>query len=1303
MSLTLRCRRCGTDIPIPESARSGEDPRVICPTCHARFRLKAKPRVVGAPTPHPGLATATPRPLDPGMASTTPVGRVAPTSPTPPGPRAVPAPPSDQAATVVEPRGEARGATAPSPRNPASTPSAKRAVTSGPHRTAAVFDSDAMLADRYRIIRFLAQGGMGEVYEVEDQRLHERLALKTISSSQPGDEEKVVQRFMREIQLARRVTHPNVCRIFDLGEHTYQRPNGQSAVMTFLTMELLRGETLSSHLTRHGRFTPADALPLIEQMAAGLEAAHAEQIVHRDFKSENVFLCPLDDGSTRIKITDFGIARGGEHDHFAAQVTGAVVGTPAYMAPEQVEGKAVTTATDVYAFGIVLYEMVTGTLPFAGDSPLSIAVKRLREDPPPPRTHVPDVDPRWERVILRCLERDPAKRFRTPAEVVAALTSIPTRAQTTFLDSGPQHDDSTLAFGTPSATVAQPGAATVAQPGGATAALGGAGRATLAGAAVASGSKSKGPSRRVLLLIALLLVTLAAAFFIQQQASRDRIVMRPAVAVLGFDNTSGDPAIDWLSIGLTEMITTELGRGDTLRVVPGDTVARSRQELDITSTNNLSGEHFDSLRNLLAADYVLFGSYVGTGDDQTGELRVDINLHDLALGDGLEPVSSRGPRGELFDLVSQLGNEVRTRLGTDAASVDDDATMGLPRDTEAARLYAEGLERLRLGNPQDAKASFERAISIEGENPLLYLALSNAWQSLGHVNRSASAAKRARDLAADLGREDRLLIEARYLEATDDWPAAVEAWTTLYELFPDNLEYGLSLAAAQTSAREPQAALDTVLTLRLLPEPASDDPRLELAEMAVYGLVSDFESQLAAADRAIERASAVGAESLLARALLSRAQAARLLGKGDMAIGAAERALSIYNLLGNENGASLALISLANSHVDRDDLDRAATAYGEALERYRATGNRAGEATALNNQALVAKRRGDLTRAEMLYREAATITDEIEDDIGRANTLNNLGAVLLARDDIEEAYNNFEAARQVFAGLDNRSALAFGLNNVAVSLRLLGRLEESRVMHEQALEIRRALGHRTGEAASLHNLGEVLLDLGRLDEAQPLLEASRDLAIEIDDRTDQGRALYKLGKLHHDRGELDASFDAHEAALTIRQELDDDVVVTESMIALASLAVLRGEEGAVEQARVAVARARGQRASLEAEALAVLAEALLANGQNSAAREPAITARQLSVDSQRVPARLRVGLTSVRVATATGGNASARPWINEIENQARESGFTGLRLAATLERARLTPNNAQARELLASVASEAAIHGYGALENAATP
>ena len=301
--------------------------------------------------------------------------------------------------------------------------------------TQPLFRDHQVISRRFEILRFIGRGGMGEVYEAKDLELGEGVALKAIRpelSSNP----LMLKRFRHELQLARRVTHPNVCRLHHLESFTL--PSGDSrddgTAIAFITMELLEGETLAERLKRQGRMTESEAGPLVCQIADGLAAAHEAGVIHRDLKPGNIILVSTA-GRTRAVITDFGLARpaegilllpGGDSTG-SLSGSGRLIGTPQYMAPEQLQGGKITPATDIYALGLIMYEMVTGLRPFADHLLLADAFQRLKQSPPSPRVYFPDLDPTWESIILRCLEIDPARRFASALEVVARLEGDPVR------------------------------------------------------------------------------------------------------------------------------------------------------------------------------------------------------------------------------------------------------------------------------------------------------------------------------------------------------------------------------------------------------------------------------------------------------------------------------------------------------------------------------------------------------------------------------------------------------------------------------------------------------------------------------------------------------------------------------------------------------------------------------------------------------------------------------------------------------------------------------------------------------------
>jgi serine/threonine-protein kinase len=265
------------------------------------------------------------------------------------------------------------------------------------------FTPGAILANRYRIIGLLGRGGMGEVYRADDLKLGQPVALKFLPRDLAGDPVRR-ERFIGEVRIARQVSHPNLCRVYDIGEFDDQY---------FLTMEYIDGEDLASLLRRIGFLHGQKALDIARQLCAGLAAAHDKGVLHRDLKPANVMI----DGRGRVRITDFGLALAA-HD---SQPGEEMLGTPAYMAPEQLAGQGATTRSDIHALGLVLYELYTGRRTFNAQSLAELRAEKAGDTPVAPSEIARDMDPVVERVIMRCLERDPRLRPSSAAQVAAAL------------------------------------------------------------------------------------------------------------------------------------------------------------------------------------------------------------------------------------------------------------------------------------------------------------------------------------------------------------------------------------------------------------------------------------------------------------------------------------------------------------------------------------------------------------------------------------------------------------------------------------------------------------------------------------------------------------------------------------------------------------------------------------------------------------------------------------------------------------------------------------------------------------------
>jgi tetratricopeptide (TPR) repeat protein/tRNA A-37 threonylcarbamoyl transferase component Bud32/TolB-like protein len=1149
------------------------------------------------------------------------------------------------------------------------------------------FSPGLLIAGRYRVAAFIAQGGMGEVYEVEDLELRDRVALKTVRP-EIAEGALAIDRFRREIQLARKVTHPNACRIFDVSHH---RPDPAGTPIVFLTMELLRGETLAQRLRRGP--LGGELLPIARQVAAGLDAAHQAGIVHRDLKPGNILLVPRPGAPPRAVVTDFGLARLAAGAQAAGlTLTGGegVVGTPAYLAPEQLEGGEITPAVDVYAFGIVLYEMVSGTVPFLADSVLATAIKRLKEPPASPRLHVPDLDPRWEQAILRCLERDPAARFGSCTEAVAAATG-----------------------GVPAAAVsATAGAAALPA-------------STAAGAAA--------PGRRRLLQVASLAAIIVLSVVLAWVRYRDwraRQLVGPgalpagatsaaglppalsgpprrAVAVLGFKDLSGSSASAWLSPALAEMLGAELAASGRLRIVAGETVARAKLELALDNSESLARDTLARLRTLLGADQVVLGSYVVLDNPAAGRtIRLDVHIQDAVAGETTAMASETGAEAELFALVTRVGGRLRRELGGDdpAAAGAGSRAAGvpaLPASPEAARFYAEGLERLRRFEPVEARDLLVRAVAADPGNALAHSALATAWSALGYDGKQREEAKTAADLAANLPHEERLVIEGRYHAALGDWARAIGVYRQLWTLFPDNLEHGLRLAAAETAAGRAQEALATATALRSLPPPSREDARIDLALSTAAGAAGDFRRQREEAERAAGKAAAAGASLLVAEARLLACRALRNLGEAEPALAACAEGQRLYAAAGDRAGVAEALTDSGNVRYDRGDRAAAQRLYEQALATYRELGNRGAEAGELNNIAVVLKSQGGLDRAAELYAEVLAIAREVGSRSGEAYALNNLAGVMLRRGDLAGAGNLLAQCLRIRRELEDRSGEAYALDNLGVALRRRGDLAGALARHQEALAIRRQLGQRIGEVASLNNLGSTLLERGELGAAGRHFDQALGLARAIGSRSSAAYALFGQGEVLARQGQLGDAQARHQEALDLRLALGEKGTAAESRMALARL---RLEAGDPARAGV-LARQAAEELVLQgspADQALALSLAALADGalhEAASARSTLERASALAGSGQDLRARLVVGLRAALLAQA-GDPAHTAQALGEVVAGAERGGLIDVRLEAGIALARTEAARGQlagARARLEAIEKEARERGFGLL------
>jgi serine/threonine-protein kinase len=595
-----------------------------------------------------------------------------------------------------------------------------------------VFRTGEVVASRFRIVRYLAKGGMGELYEAEDLELHERVALKTILSKIAENERSILM-FKREVHLARQVTHPNICRIFDVFRH---RPaaaadaEGQGAEVVFLVMELLHGETLADRIQREGKLATGEALPLVRQMAAGLSAAHRVGVIHRDFKSQNVMLvkAPPPDQEVRVVITDFGLAQRNSGDDSSSlsislNDAGQISGTPAYMAPEQVEGGPVTPATDVYALGVVIYEMITGVRPFVGDTPLKIAVKRLQEKPLTPRAHVPDLDPRWETTILRCLARKPADRFATAGEALAALE----------------------------------------------------------GQRVGPRATARERTRRALALLVAAAMVVGGAYLARKAFLGQGKEGITSLAVLPFANAGQDPEKEYLSDGISESLIRRLSRLPGMKVIANSSSSKYKGEQDP-----------QEVARALGVTGILTGRVVQRSDD----LSISVELMDARDRTQVWGEQYERKAADLLTLQTEISREIAEQLRIRlTAGQRQELTTHDVVNPKAYELLLQGrFHRSRGGTDDRRKAAeyFEQAIAVDPAYALAYAELSDINRSLAgsstlgpkdFLPRAKAAAEKALEL--DQGLADAHYARANLHALAWEWTDAEREYLRAIELNPN--------------------------------------------------------------------------------------------------------------------------------------------------------------------------------------------------------------------------------------------------------------------------------------------------------------------------------------------------------------------------------------------------------------------------------------------------------------------------------------------------------------------------------------
>lgn len=666
--------------------------------------------------------------------------------------------------------------------------------------------------------------------------------------------------------------------------------------------------------------------------------------------------------------------------------------------------------------------------------------------------------------------------------------------------------------------------------------------------------------RLSLLLAGAVGMVLAAAGTVAVLQLGKQVDRRRTVAVLGFNNW-GPPETAWISTALAEALSADLTSGGEVRTVPGEAVARARQELGLDTLQTLADDTLNLLHRRLGADLFVGGGYRRA--EGSGVIDLTVWAQESGSGEQVANRTDRGSEDGLFDLVATVGSALRSELGLGAApEAAAPVRAAFPASASGTRLYAEGLEALRAFEPQRAAQLLEQAVALDPDAPLVHEALSAAWRALGYDGRAQQAASRAHELAAaaeGLPKEQRLLVDARHAEATGRWDVAASSYAALFEFDPHNLDYGVRLAAAQCSAGQGDEAMATVEALRRLPAPERDDPRVDLLEARAARTLSDHRRQLEAAERAIAKGRELKSDELVASGHVLVGQAAARLGDTERTTQAYLEAKRLYEASGNRARVAQSLNLVATDLLGRGDLAGAKQLLEESLEVCRQLGDLRGSANALGNLAVIALQEGDLDRAGRSFEEVISLFRETGNRVQGGQARFNLALVRLDQGRFAEAQELLETALAAQEEMGRRSDVAHTLSALGELQLLGGDLDGARDRHLKALGLREELGETVNVAESRLALGELLLETGPPAEAASELAAAAKVLADAgrSDREAHARAL--LAEASQGAGDTAAAAREVDRAVTLAASSGDPRLEARVALSGARVALAAGD------------------------------------------------------------------------------------------------------------------------------------------------
>ena len=1083
-----------------------------------------------------------------------------------------------------------------------------------------------VLNERYEVIELLGEGGMGAVYKANDLHLDRIIALKTIRPELASSTD-MLARFKQELILARQVTHRNVIRIFDLGE---------DAGTKFITMEFADGATLRSLLNQKGKFEPAEAVEITRQICLGIEAAHAEGVIHRDLKPQNI----LRSEQGRVVVMDFGLARA-----FTSSMTqtGALVGTMEYMSPEQAMGKEVDARSDIFAIGLIFHELLTGKTPYQADTAIASLLKRAQEAAIPASEVDASVPRDLSRIVSKCLERDCANRYQNASELLKDLDAW---AGGLSIGARPSHS-------------------------------------------VTSRQQAFAMGTGLLLLVLIVGIGLRHRFpALSSQPSQSQAPLTRAIslAILPLRNATGESDLDWIGSSVAEMLTTEMGESQHLRTIAPYRMHQVLSDLRIAPDNLLDPAMLQRISEFSDADTVIWGQYVRLGE----RVHFDLTLQNAKADRQVSLKVEAANQNDIPAAVRRIADAVRSNLSISGDVIKElQASSFSPRSnsSSALRAYNQGEEFLHGGKNLEALKSFQEATKEDESFALAFSGLAQSCSQLGFDHEAEQASRKAVELSRQSPMAEKYFINAQHALILKDTTKAISAYENLAATRPNNndIAYALGglyldegeidkarvqlakilhndpkdlraiwrMGVTEIMANNPQAALDPLTRGLALAVQIDNQEQKSLMLQAIgisYRMLNKPDAALRNYQDAMEINRRLGLKRNLAGNLIEIAQVDNMFGKPDDAMRNYSEALKLQREIGIGKESGDTLIDMGVLLADRGQFDKALQAYKEALQIQRDAGDIKYEALCLNNIGLVYLARGDNDDALTHLRQALELRRKLNLPADIAETMGSLGEVYTAEGQYDQALSSFMDALALWRKAGDVQNAAADHHEMGLVFLYQARMDAAIHAIQDAVKgLRDAGQHNRDLAEFMADLADALAQAGRGNESANLLDEAIGLARELKNSALEATVLNAQGNVHLYAGDLKGAKTSFAQALLAASHGTEKERVLTAQLNLARVAIAEGQpQVALRDLRPVSERAASMGLQyLSLQSSMYTAEALLNSKNNAAAREQL---ERILGTSERLGTRLLTARINYLIANSmrAAGNPEAGARYSQV-------------------------------------------------------